>query len=53
MKLIWYRLSRNILPFSTMTLEIRSRYIRCRTFSGTLSQFDRITCRYTEGKIKG
>ncbi|MBA0826363.1 hypothetical protein Goarm_011222 [Gossypium armourianum] len=53
MKWIWYRLSRNILPFSTMTLEICSRYIRCRTFSGTLSQFVRITCRYTEGKIKG
>ncbi|MBA0755312.1 hypothetical protein Gogos_005454 [Gossypium gossypioides] len=31
MKWIWYRLSRNILPFSTMTLEIRSRYILSRT----------------------
>ncbi|MBA0844866.1 hypothetical protein Goarm_023316 [Gossypium armourianum] len=27
MKWIWYQLSRNILPFSTMTLEIRSGYI--------------------------
>ncbi|MFQ6663512.1 hypothetical protein Gotur_031015 [Gossypium turneri] len=31
MKWIWYGLSRNILPFSTMTLEILSRYIRRRT----------------------
>ncbi|MFQ6643624.1 hypothetical protein Gotur_018514 [Gossypium turneri] len=31
MKWIWYRLLRNILPFSTMTLEIRSGYIGSRT----------------------
>ncbi|MBA0845718.1 hypothetical protein Goarm_023038 [Gossypium armourianum] len=31
MKWIWYGLSRNILPFSTRTLEIRSRYIGSRT----------------------
>ncbi|MBA0638002.1 hypothetical protein Godav_028936 [Gossypium davidsonii] len=31
MKRIWYRLSRNILPFSSMTLEIRSRYIKSET----------------------
>ncbi|MBA0838174.1 hypothetical protein Goarm_010256 [Gossypium armourianum] len=31
MKWIWYRLSRNILPFSTMNLEIGSGYIESRT----------------------
>ncbi|MBA0655594.1 hypothetical protein Goklo_008063 [Gossypium klotzschianum] len=37
MKWIWHRLSKNILPFSTMTLEICSRYIRSRTsISGDL-----------------
>ncbi|MBA0630632.1 hypothetical protein Godav_002709 [Gossypium davidsonii] len=33
MKWIWYRLLRNILPFSTMTLEIRSGYIGSRMSS--------------------
>ncbi|MBA0828313.1 hypothetical protein Goarm_012998 [Gossypium armourianum] len=31
MKWIWYRLSMNILPFSTTTLEICSGYIGNRT----------------------
>ncbi|MBA0660698.1 hypothetical protein Goklo_012674 [Gossypium klotzschianum] len=53
MKWIWYRLSKNILPFSIMTLEIRSRYIEAeRQFLGTLSQSEGITCRYGESKIK-
>ncbi|MBA0729597.1 hypothetical protein Golax_004543 [Gossypium laxum] len=50
MKWIWYLLLRNILP-------LFRRYVQDileveRRFPGTLSQFDRITCKYGESKIK-
>ncbi|MBA0701423.1 hypothetical protein Goari_020682, partial [Gossypium aridum] len=50
MKWIWYRLFRNILP-------LFRRYVQDileveRRFPGTFSQFDRITCKNGESKIK-
>ncbi|MBA0785710.1 hypothetical protein Gotri_025542, partial [Gossypium trilobum] len=53
MKWICYRLSRNILPFSTMTLEIRLGLLEAEhRFLRTLSQPDGITCRYVKARLK-